>query len=142
MNKKLLYNIGITIIAAIGISLLCTGVLFAAQAESISITVILNTDPKILDIQPPDGSTGYPEDTIILSINAEDKEGNNLQYQFSVDGEIRQPWSGSPTYNWVILPSDAGLHTIKTEVTDGIGEIQFQSAEVYIFLKPIGLPGD
>ena len=142
MNKQPLYIIGMITIATMAISLFSIGTLFAGQAENISITVILNTDPEILDIQPPDGSAGYPENIIVISVNAEDKEGNALQYQFLIDGQIMRAWSEEPTYSWNVTSGDVGLHTIKAEVTDGVGETVSHSAEVYIFIKPITPPGD
>lgn len=102
----------------------------------------VNQHPPVINTVTPADATGfYSEDLITLSAEANDPDKDDLQYQFSVDGEIKQPWNASPTYNWSSLASNAGLHTIKTEVTDGKGGTASQSAEVYIFLKPIGLPG-
>ena len=109
--------------------------------EGYSDGIIANQSvPEITNISPPDGSIYYQGDAVSIYASASDADGDTLEYQFSINEEVKQSWNTSATYNWTTSSSDAGLHTIKTEVRDGMGGLASRSAEVYIFLKPIGLP--
>lgn len=103
--------------------------------------ITVNQNPPVMNsISPGDGSGFYQQDTVTISADAFDPDGDALEYQFSIGGEIRQAWSQFSTYEWAVLAEEAGLHTIKVEVRDAAAGIVSQTAELYIFLKPIGLP--
>jgi hypothetical protein len=111
-----------------------------SQAGCSDGITVNNNPPVISYVIPSNGSGFYPNDIVAISATALDPEGDSLKYQFFIDNEIKQAWSSSSTYNWTILSSDTGLHTIKVEVTDDIGGLCFQNVEVYVFLSPIELP--
>lgn len=94
------------------------------------------TIPAIISIHPADKSWGYLDDEIIFSVNAQDPDGDTLLYQFSVDGQIAQPWQASPSFNWSTSQASLGIHIIKVEVTDNHGGIASQEVELCLFRKP------
>lgn len=98
------------------------------------------TIPSIIEIQPPDGSTGYVGDNINFSVNAQDQDGDSLLYQFSLDGQVICPWQGSPNFNWSTAGVSLGVHTITVEVNDNYGGVVSQDIELCLFRKPPALP--
>jgi len=96
--------------------------------------------PLIIRIYPSNASSGYTGDTINFSVDAEDTDGDSLLYQFSLDGQIIQPWQVSSTFSWSTSGVDSGIHSMKVEVSDNNGGVVFQDVEVCLFRKPPGLP--
>ena len=96
--------------------------------------------PAIIAVQPPNESTGYVKDDIKVTVSAQDPDGDTLQYQFSVDGEIIQPWQSSNEFNWSASGISSGLHSVRTEVSDNNGGIAFEDITLYLFRDPPPLP--
>ncbi len=96
--------------------------------------------PVILSIQPSDGTYGYAEDSINFSVEAEDQDGDSLLYQFSINGQVVQPWGASNVFDWDSAQSDTGIHTIKVEANDNNGGIVSQEIELCLFRRPPGPP--
>ena len=94
--------------------------------------------PRITSVTPTDGSAFYESSEILISLTAH-SFCPPLQYQFSIDGIIKQAWSGVSSYTWVTTSQDIGIHTIKVEVKDRGGQ-DTKEVEVYIFRKPIPPP--
>lgn len=96
--------------------------------------------PVILDIQPESGSYDYAPGSVDFSVNASDMDSDSLLYQFSIDGQIIQPWQSSPMFNWSTSGESSGVHTIKAEVSDSYGGVVFQNIGLCLFRRPLGPP--
>jgi hypothetical protein len=107
--------------------------------SSDGITINQNI-PTIIDIQPPNGSISYAQDTVDISVTAQDNDEDSLLYQFSIDATIRQSWSTSNTFSWNTAETDFGIHSIKVEVKDTNGAEVSQDIEICLFRKPLGPP--
>ena len=97
---------------------------------------ITSQSPKIASINPADGTLFYEGDSVAISITG---YLVGVQYQFSIDGVIKQSWSSSSTYNRVTNSQLFGKHKIKVEVKNSFGSA-YKEAEVYILKKPISPP--
>lgn len=106
-------------------------------SEPVSDTIILDTTlPQIKNITPQDGSTFYEDGTILISVVVNDIDPSPLEYQFSIDGIIKQTWSDKSDYSWSTTETDKGSHNINIEVRD-IGGGDTKQIEIYILRKPI-----
>lgn len=104
------------------------------------ITVQADTIPPMLNaILPPPSPTLYAGDPLVLSASVTDTDPSPLEYQFSVDGAIAQPWSAAATYRWVTAGSMAGPHTLTVEVRDAGGAAS-NTQMLYLYMKPPGPP--
>ncbi|PIQ89932.1 MAG: hypothetical protein COV72_00465 [Candidatus Omnitrophica bacterium CG11_big_fil_rev_8_21_14_0_20_42_13] len=101
---------------------------------------INQSTPAIINIQPPNATAGYRDDTINFSVNASDSDGDSLLYQFSIDTQIIQPWQASPDFNWQTSGTNPGIHAIRVEVSDNNGGIAAQDIDTCLFRKPPALP--
>jgi hypothetical protein len=109
----------------------------AANTAKYSDSITLNTiAPKLTTLTPANLSRYYQDKPILIQAQTQDQDPSPVEYQFSVDGLIKQTWSGLSSYNWAAL---AGKHTIKTEVRDAGGSDSRQ-AEVFVFRKPVSPP--
>ncbi|MBI5410351.1 MAG: hypothetical protein HZA14_13400 [Nitrospirae bacterium] len=96
--------------------------------------------PRIIDIQPADGSSGYALDSINFSVNAQDGDGDVLSYQFSLDGQVIQLWQSTPDFFWSTTDVDLGVHSIKIEVSDNNGGEVSQNIGICLFRRPPAPP--
>jgi hypothetical protein len=104
----------------------------------VSDTIILDTiAPEITGISPSDGTTFYGNDTILISSTVNDTDPSPLEYQFSIDGIIKQPWSSQASFIWT--QGSSGSHNLKIEVRDAGGQ-DSEEAENFIFRKPLSPP--
>jgi hypothetical protein len=97
------------------------------------------TPPTINALSPQPGPTLYAGNTVTLSASVTDTDPSPLEYQFSVDGVIKQAWSATTTYQWVTTSAMAGSHIITAEVRDAGGAVS-KTQTLYLYLKPPGLP--
>lgn len=115
--------------------------IYMLQNKVIRINIpgpIDTTPPQIIQIDPADNSTFYENDIIPISLSINDADSSPLEYQFSIDGAIKQSWSAQSTYIWNAATN--GIHIIKTEIRDAGGQ-DTKEFEAYIFKKPIASPG-
>ena len=112
-----------------------------SQAGNSNGITVNQHPPNIINVNPSDGTT-YIEGitSILITITAQDEDGDSLQYQFSIDGEIKQSWTVSPSHNWTITQNDTGVHTITAEVRDGNAGTDSQEVDICIFLSAINPP--
>ncbi len=89
------------------------------------------TPPEITSITPVSGSTFYEIDAVTASAVVNGTAP--LEYQFSVDGVVKQAWSSTANYTW---SATRGLHTIKIEVRNTAGQ-DTEEAGIFVFRKPI-----
>ena len=92
--------------------------------------------PKITSVTPTEGATFYESGSIIISSTLSSTGSSPLEYQFSIDGIIKQAWSAQANYTWA---ATACSHKIKTEVRNISGQ-DGKEAEIYVFRKPIPPP--
>jgi hypothetical protein len=109
-------------------------------SQAYSDTIILDTiAPQITNTTPLDKATFYITDTITVTCIVNDIDASLLEYQFLIDGAIKQPWSSASSYSWIASSQDKGSHNIRIEARDAGGQDSKQ-VEVYIFRKPIEPP--
>ncbi|MGD0336365.1 MAG: hypothetical protein ABSB18_04620 [Candidatus Omnitrophota bacterium] len=98
---------------------------------------VTTTPPQISGITPLNHSTFYENDTISISPTVvNDPNSGPLEYQFSIDGVIKQSWSGQSQYGWQGV---SGIHNIKAEVRNIAGQ-DAKQVEICVFKKPIAPP--
>jgi hypothetical protein len=99
-----------------------------------------NEAPVINNIAPENGTLFQTGDAVSILITASDLDFDVLQYQFSIDGQVKQAWGASALYNWATTSSDKGRHTIKCEVRDNQGGAA--TKEIYLtgFRRALGPP--
>jgi hypothetical protein len=106
-------------------------------SEPYSDTIILDTIPsKIASLTPADGSTYYEDDEISSLVKVYELDHSPVEYQFSVDGAIKQPWS--PDSSFPFKPG-LGLHKLTAETQDTAGG-DSKEAQVYVLRRPISPP--
>ncbi|MBU2541832.1 MAG: fibronectin type III domain-containing protein [Candidatus Omnitrophica bacterium] len=104
------------------------------------ITVNLS-EPIILILIPENLSKVYAEDQLDIQVAASDSDGDTLEYQIIIDGEIKQDWSHSRIFSWTINAEEAGkVHIITANVRDGNGAVVSKQSKVFILHKPINPP--
>lgn len=113
------------------------GVGLESTNSSNGITVRANSPPQILNIQP---LSGHVQDTINFTVEAQDIDKDNLQYQFSIDGTIKQVWSSSSAFPWLTATETFGSHSLKVEVKDGMGGEISQTVGIWLFRRPPSPP--
>lgn len=113
----------------------------ALESGSVDVRVTINKEPYIGDFLPADGYTIEEGDTLEISVDAADpNESDILQYQFTVNGVVKQPWNSESSFSYTLEDGDIGLNRITVEVTDGLETVQTQEVEIYVFRKPIAPP--
>jgi len=96
--------------------------------------------PVITSFTPPDGAKYYEEEDVQCEIEADDLDGDLLEYQFVIDGVVKQGWSAATTYTWSTSKGDSGQHTLVGEVRDGYGGKASDISEIYLYVEPVALP--
>jgi len=110
------------------------------QVSTARIIVILGSFPSIVSFVPQDGAKFYEGEVIELEAQAVDLDGGFVEYQFMLDGSVKQSWSSVSTYNWNTSQGDTGEHTLTVETRDNYGGKTTLDAEVYIYVEPIAFP--
>ncbi len=102
--------------------------------------------PKITDVSLADLSKIYQGTSgINIAVTAEDKDGDTLEYRFTIDGAIVQGWSADADYLWDIPADGFGRKTILVEVKDvldgqDIGGYVFKNIRTFVLKRPIDAP--
>jgi len=100
-------------------------------AESVSPIAINFVTPKHL-------SKVYATTSVKIEVAA---SGNALQYQFLIDGQIKQDWSINKVYLWNCSESDIGkTHLIVAKVKNTLGQMGTVQAKVFLVHKPLNPP--
>jgi len=111
-------------------------------SQAFSDTIVLDTSaPVVTAIYPQDGAVFTEAETVNVSATVNDPDSSPLEYQFSLDGAIKQSWSAEASYTWVPAVEEAGLRKIKVEVRDAGGS-GFKESEIYVFRKPVFPSGE
>ncbi|MDD1740201.1 MAG: hypothetical protein LUQ30_05155, partial [Methanothrix sp.] len=72
-----------------------------------------NQAPILSSLLPDIESPQQTGTTVAWTASAEDAESDPLEFQFSIDGNVAQDWSASPTWLW--NADQAGMHTIEVK---------------------------
>jgi len=95
--------------------------------------------PDLTDIDPVSGSFVYVNTSVLISSIVDNLDGDPVEYQFWVNGIIKQYWDALDTYSWHAQGSDMGLAEIKVEVRDDDG-VDFGESRIYVVHPLIGPP--
>lgn len=108
--------------------------------DAVQVTVQRDTiPPTIQSISPMPSPSLYADNLITLSASVTDTDPSPLEYQFSVDGVVKQAWSTTTSYPWATTSAMAGSHTIKVEVRD-TGGVDAKTQTLYLYHTPPRLP--
>ncbi len=81
-----------------------------------------NQSPNCEIISPTNGQEIIRGATVIISVEANDSDGNIAEVRFAIDGVGKDSVSGYPyNYNWITNIENIGLHSIKTTCIDNDG---------------------
>ncbi|GEM_PF-3194247 len=97
--------------------------------------------PKITNITLADKSKIYQgTNGINISVSAEDKDNDTLEYRFTINGSIVKNWSTSSSYTWNV-PADlfGNIHVV-LEARDPIGGSAYEDVSVFVLKQPIAAP--
>lgn len=97
------------------------------------------TPPTIIDILPHPSAALYAGNSLTISASVTDPDPTPFEYQFSIDGQVKQPWGSTATYLWNTTASMSGAHVILLEVRDAGGAAS-RSQSVYLYQKPPSQP--
>jgi len=76
-----------------------------------------NESPEIINLASDKSSPQQTGSTVVWAVEARDGDGDAIQYQFSLDGNVVQDWSESAS--WIWTPGQAGAYTIAVSARDG-----------------------
>ena len=95
-----------------------------------------NQPPVITSVAPIAGSKYYEQDPVTVTVVASDPNGDALQYQYKVNGVIKQAWTGSSTYSLTTADRNYGEKVIDVEVKDAPGAVTASQTKIFFFHKP------
>ena len=98
-------------------------------------TWAINNPPIITQIIPANNATFTEGDSIVISATAQDTNGNPLEYQFSIDGQIVRTWSSLNTFNWQTQTGDIHLKTITVEARDSYQGTASGQTQVFLYRR-------
>lgn len=97
--------------------------------------------PTISSFSPDPNSFIYKGKAQTLSITTSDSGDSSNEYQFSVDGTIKQSWSSKTSYSWDTSGLDTKSYTLKLEAKDQ-GGTSSKIAKVFVLNEPVSTPDD
>ena len=88
------------------------------EPKSAGFEIVLppNQPPTLSSLLPDKESPQQTGTTVAWTASAEDAESDPLEFQFSIDGNVAQDWSASPT--WIWNADQAGMHNIEVKARD------------------------
>ncbi len=108
--------------------------------SEIKDTIILDTTaPVISSYSPNHDSFVYRDQTQQLSLTTSDSGDSSNEYQFSVDGTVKQSWSNKTSYSWDTSSLDTKVYILKFEAKDQGGSSS-KTAEVYVLRESVSPP--
>lgn len=111
-------------------------------SDGITVGSSSDTIPPVISAFSPDpNSFIYKGKTQTLSITTSDSGDSSNEYQFSVDGTIKQSWSSKTNYSWDTSGLDTKSYTLKFEAKDH-GGTSSKTAKAFILNEPVSQPSD
>ena len=107
---------------------------------SVEIKVVINKGPNVESFLPNDGDTIVEGDTLTISVTANDPNSDTLEYQFYINGVVKEPWTQSSTFSYTLTETDIGLNTIKAEIRDSLETIETDTVEIFVFRASPNMP--
>jgi hypothetical protein len=105
-----------------------------------TLAVIRGAIPVISAIQPADGTKLFPSAPLTLAVTATDQEGDPVECQVLVDGQMMRDWSACQAVAWTPGQSAVGPHAVEIRARDGFGGSASKSADLYVLRKPVSPP--
>lgn len=99
--------------------------------------IVVNREPEIMLITPENNSTFTEGDQIDVQVQAQDPDGDDIEFRYLVDGEIIQDWISSSSYFWQTQLRDARQKIITIEVKDGYGATISGETTIFLYRKAI-----
>ena len=99
------------------------------------------TPPIISSFSPDPNSFIYRGKTQQLSLSTSDSGDSSNEYQFSVDGTVKQSWSTKTSYSWDTSSLDTKSYILKFEAKDQGGSSS-KTAKAYVLREPVSPPDD
>jgi hypothetical protein len=122
------------------IRLTSSGGSYGVNLDIISLTDSSLAQPVITAVTPPDGTSIEYGETLSLGVEATNPNQATLQYQFSVNGDVKQSWATTDTFNVSPYISVSGLYAVFIEVREVGGSTVSGTYEYYVFRNPIDTP--
>ena len=97
------------------------------------------TPPVISSYSPNPNSFIYKGKTQALSLTTSDSGDSSNEYQFSVDGTVKQSWSSKTSYSWDTSGLDTKSYTLKFEAKDQGGSSS-KTAKAFVLNEPVSPP--
>ncbi len=113
--------------------------LWSAVGASDGISFMDVSPPLMRTITPPDGTTYTDGDNIQVRVAVSNPDWDVLQYQFLVDGVVKQPWGSAASWAW----NTTGIvreHTVTVQVRDSYPRQVEQSFKLFGCRKPRSSP--
>jgi len=142
INDRPARRVGLTFEVAVPLQEGSNDLLLVATSPRNHVTtqmlkVLRGTIPTITDLTPRDGSLLPVEIPSMIAASATDKDGNPLEYQLWLDGQLLLDWTPEASVAWTPGPIQDGVHLIEVRVRDGFGGVAVKQAELFVVLKPI-----
>ncbi|OPY49098.1 MAG: PKD domain protein [Methanosaeta sp. PtaU1.Bin112] len=83
-----------------------------------------NDKPVITSFESDKLSPQQTGSTITWTVVSMDSDGDPLQFQFILDGQVMQDWSDSSVWSWTATRDQVGEHVITAKVRDGKHSMQ------------------
>ncbi|MBI4431019.1 MAG: hypothetical protein HY587_04850 [Candidatus Omnitrophica bacterium] len=117
------------------------GTPFGLNIDVFNLRESTETPPVIEELNYPDGH-GFTEAVLVapLSILASDPDLDVIEYQFSVNDQLAEPWSGNASFDLTPHLGEPGIIRVRIQVRDGFGGVNEVTAEYAVFRRPIPPP--
>jgi len=91
-----------------------------------------NRPPQVTGLVASPESPQVAGTPVVWSASATDPDGDALEYQFLLDGNVVKDWSGDNTWRWSTTDADVGSHSVTVVVRDGKNEPVSASSQYVI----------
>ena len=95
-----------------------------------------NRAPVIASVTPAAGSSYYEQASVTVAVTASDPDGDALQYQYKVNGVVRQAWTSFSTYALASLDRNYGEKVVIVEVKDPSSATASSQTKIFFMRKP------
>jgi len=93
--------------------------------------------PAISEVVSPANRKYNENDSVTIRPDASDADGDALEYQFSVDGAVKQSWGPASEYSLEESDRHFGKRTIDVSVRDNYGGETTASGSLYFYKKAL-----
>ena len=122
------------------IKIMSGGSEFGVNLDVLTIKDPSLLSPEIIELNFKDGDSFQFGETIDLSVTTISLNKDELEYQFSVNGEIKQLWSTLRSFSLTPNITSPGLYAVEIEVRNVFNKKTSRIFEYYVFRNPIPPP--